>query len=165
MAERKLQIRIPAGVDTGSQLRITGEGEPGAAGGPPGDLYVVLRVQEHPFFHRDGTALHCEVPINVAQAALGAKIEVPTLDGDTSLEIPPGTQPGTAFRLRGKGVPQLGSKGRGDLHVSVQVAIPKKLDEEQRDLLKKLAKTLPTPDLKSSVKDRTFFEKMKDILG
>lgn len=165
MAERKLQIRIPAGVDSGSQLRITGEGEPGSAGGPAGDLYVVLRVEDHPFFRREGTALYCEIPVNMAQAALGATVEVPTLDGATSLEIPAGTQPGTSFRLRGKGVPQLGSKARGDLHVSVQVAVPKKLDDEQKDLLRKLAKTLPTPDIKASAKDRSFFEKMKDILG
>jgi molecular chaperone DnaJ len=161
--ERKLQIKIPPGVDSGSQLRISGEGEAGATGGPSGDLYVVLRVADHPFFRRDGTALFCEVPITVAQAALGAVVEVPTLDGATKVTVPAGTQTGTTFRLRGHGVPHLGSKGRGDLHVTVRVAIPTRLSAEQRRLFEALAKTLPVPDLKGS--DRSILEKMKDILG
>jgi molecular chaperone DnaJ len=162
--ERKLQIKIPPGVDTGSQLRITGEGEGGTAGGPPGDLYVVLRVQDHPFFKREGTSLFCEVPVNLAQAALGASIEVPTLDGGkTKVSVPEGTQPGTVLRVRGQGFPQLGSKGRGDLHVLVRVAVPHRLTGDQRKLFEQLAKTLPVPDLKD--KDRSLLDRMKDFLG
>ncbi len=163
-AERNLQIKIPAGVDGGSQLRISGEGEGGAAGGPPGDLYVVLRVQEHSFFRRDGYELACEVPVTVAQAALGGVLEVPTLDGGRAkVTVPEGTQTGAAFRVRHQGVPHLGSKGRGDLHVVVRVVVPPKLTQEQRRLFEELAKTLPVPEIHE--KDRTFFEKMKDMLG
>jgi molecular chaperone DnaJ len=163
-SERKLQIKIPAGVDTGSQLRISGEGDLGSGGAPPGDLYVVVSVQEHAFFKRDGASLYCEVPLNVGQAALGTTLEVPTPDGGSSrLTIPEGTQSGTLFRVRGQGVPLLGGKGRGDLHVAVRVIVPNKLNAEQRRLLEQLAKTLPTPDLKA--KDRSLFDRMKDILG
>jgi molecular chaperone DnaJ len=163
-AERKLQIKIPPGVDGGSQLRITGEGEPGSAGGPPGDLYVVVRVQEHSFFRREGSGLFCEVPISLTQAALGTSLEVPTLEGATSkVTVPEGTQSGATFRVRGQGVPHLGSRGRGDLHVTVRVVVPSKLTAEQRRLLEQLAKTLPVPSLDE--KDRSFFGKVKDILG
>ena len=162
--ERKLQIKIPPGVDGGSQLRIAGEGEPGAAGGPPGDLYVVLQVQDHPFFRREGTGLFCEVPINLAQAALGTALEVPTLDGgQAKVTVPEGSQSGATFRVRGQGVPHLGSRGRGDLHVTIRVVVPTKLTAEQRRLLEQLAKTLPAPSLDE--KDRSFFGKVKDILG
>jgi molecular chaperone DnaJ len=162
--ERKLQIKIPPGVETGSQLRIAGEGEPGALGGPPGDLYVVVRVQEHPFFKRDGSHLYCEMPITVAQAALGATLEVPTPDGEaTKLHVPEGTQTGASFRLRGHGVPHLGSRGRGDLHVAVRVVVPTRLSAEQRRLFEQLAKTLPLGDLKA--KDKSFFDKVRQILG
>jgi molecular chaperone DnaJ len=162
--ERTLQIKIPPGVDTGSQLRIGGEGEPGALGGPSGDLYVVLRVQEHSFFKRDGTHLFCEVPVSVSQAALGAALEVPTLDGGkTKLVVPEGTQSGTVLRLKSQGIPTLGGRGRGDLHVLIRVAVPTRLTSEQRKLFEQLAKTLPVPDLKD--KDRSLLDRMKDILG
>ena len=163
--ERKIQLKIPAGVDTGSQLRISGEGEVGMAGGPPGDLYVVVRVEEHAFFRRDGTSLFCEVPLSLTQAALGASIEVPTPDGDghAKVTVPEGTQTGTTFRIRGRGVPQLGSKGRGDLHVTVRVIVPTRLTSEQRKLLEQLAKTLPTPEARG--KDKTILDRMKDILS
>ena len=162
--ERKLQIKIPAGVDTGSQLRITGEGEPGVQGGPPGDLYVVVRAQDHPVFKRDGTSLFCEFPVTVAQAALGGSIEVPTLDeGKSKVTLPEGTQPGAILRVRGQGVPHLGGKGRGDLHVLVRVVVPHRLSAEQRKLMEQLAKTLPVAELRE--KDRTLFDRMKDILG
>jgi molecular chaperone DnaJ len=164
MVERKLQLKIPPGVDTGSQLRVTGEGEPGALGGPPGDLYVVVRVQEHAFFKRDGSSLYCEVPLSITQAALGATLEIPTPDGGhTKLHIPEGTQTGAVLRVRGQGVPHLGSRGRGDLHVGVRVVVPTKLNAEQRRLLEQLAKTLPQPELQD--KDRSFLGRMKDILG
>ena len=163
-AERTLQIRIPAGVDNGSQLRIGGEGEPGAQGGPSGDLYVVLRVADHAFFKRDGTHLVCEVPVGVAQAALGATIEVPTLDGGKAkLNVPDGTQSGTVLKLRGQGIPALGGRGRGDLHVLVRVVVPKHLNAEQRKLFEQLAKTLPVPDVKD--KDKSLLDRMKDLLS
>jgi molecular chaperone DnaJ len=163
-AERTLQIRIPAGVDNGSQLRIGGEGEPGAQGGPAGDLYVVLRVADHPFFKRDGTHLVCEMPVGVAQAALGATIEVPTLDGGKAkLNVPEGTQSGTVLRLKAQGIPSLGGRGRGDLHVLVRVVVPKHLNAEQRRLFAELAKTLPVPDVKD--KDKSLLDRMKDLLS
>jgi molecular chaperone DnaJ len=163
--ERKLQIKIPGGVDTGSQLRMTGEGEAGAQGGPPGDLYVVVRVAEHPFFHRDGTSLLCEVPVSFTQAALGTTIEVPTPDGGRAkVQIPEGTQTGHSFRVRGHGVPQLGGRGRGDLHVAVRVVVPTRLNAEQRKLLEQLGRTLSVPDAGKD-KDKSFFEKVKDLLG
>jgi molecular chaperone DnaJ len=162
--ERSLQIKIPAGVDSGSQLRIGGEGEAGALGGPPGDLYVVLRVAEHAFFKREGTHLFCEVPVGVPQAALGATVEIPTLDGGrTKLTIPEGTQSGAVLRLKGQGVAALGGRGRGDLHVLVRVVVPKRLTSEQRKLFEQLSKTLPVPDLGD--KDRSLLDRMKDLLG
>jgi molecular chaperone DnaJ len=162
--ERTLHIKIPPGVDTGSQLRIAGEGEAGALGGPPGDLYVVVRVEDHAFFKRDGTQLFCEMPVSVPQAVLGATIEVPTLDGSKAkLTVPEGTQSGTILRVRGQGMPQLGGRGRGDLHVLVRVVVPKHLTAEQRKLFEQLAKTLPVPDVKD--KDKSLLDRMKDILG
>src|SRR4029453_16774415 len=126
--EKTLQIKIPAGVDNDSQLRISGEGEAGAQGGPPGDLYVVLRVAEHAFFKRDGTHLVCEMPIGVAQAALGATIEGPTLDrGPAKPQLPDGTQSGSVLKLKGQGVPALAGRGRGALHVLVRVVVPRHL--------------------------------------
>jgi molecular chaperone DnaJ len=162
--ERKLQIKIPAGVDTGSQLRIAGEGEPGAAGGPPGDLYVVVRAEEHAFFKRDGAHVLCEVPISITQAALGATLEVPTVDGATAkVTVPEGTQSGLSVRVRGQGIPHLGAKGRGDMHVVLRVVVPSKLSGEQRRLLAELARTLPAPELPA--KERSFVDKVKDILS
>jgi molecular chaperone DnaJ len=162
--DRKLQIKIPPGVDNGSQLRLSGEGEAGAAGGPPGDLYVVLRVQEHPFFRREGASLFCDIPVTVPQAALGGAVEVPTLEGGKAkLTLPEGTQSGASFRVRGQGVPHLGSKGRGDLHVTVHVVVPTKLNAEQRRLMEQLARTLPVPEIRE--KDRSIFDKMKDMIG
>ena len=162
--ERKLQIKIPGGVDTGSQLRISGEGEAGSAGGPPGDLYVVVRVEEHAFFQREGAALLCEVPVGFAQAALGTSIEVPNVGGGkTKVVIPEGTQSGTTFRVRGQGVPHLGGRGRGDLHVTIRVVVPTKLTAEQRKMIDQLGKSLPSPE--EQEKDRSFLGKVKDILG
>ncbi|HKC11243.1 MAG TPA: molecular chaperone DnaJ [Vicinamibacteria bacterium] len=162
--ERKLQIKIPPGVDTGSQLRISGEGEPGSVGAPPGDLFVVLRVQDHAFFKRDGNSLFCEVPVSVTQATLGATLEVPTLDGgQVKVTLHEGTQPGTVLRVKGQGIPHLGGKGRGDLHVLVRVVVPTRLAPEHRKLFEQISKTLPVPDLKD--RDRSLFDRMKDILG
>jgi molecular chaperone DnaJ len=162
--ERALQIRIPPGVDNGSQLRLSGEGEPGVQGGPSGDLYVFLRVADHPFFKRDGTHLVCEMPVGVAHAALGATIEVPTLDGGKAkLSVPEGTQSGTVLKLRGQGIPSLGGRGRGDLHVLVRVVVPKHLNAEQRKLFEQLARTLPVPDVKD--RDKSLLDRMKDLLS
>lgn len=162
--ERRLQIKIPAGVDTGSQLRMTGEGEPGALGGPPGDLYVLVRVEEHDFFKREGAELFCEIPITFPQAALGATVDVPTPDGGhAKLQIPEATQTGRTLRLRGHGVPHLGGRGRGDLQVVVRVIVPARLTAEQRKLLEQLGRTLPTLEVKD--KDKSIFARIRDLLG
>lgn len=136
--EKVLGLKIPPGVDDGTRLRVAGEGEAGYHGGPRGDLYVVLKVREHPFFERDGNNLYCTIPISIAQAALGADIKVPTLGGHERLRIPEGTQPGSVFRLRGKGVPSLDGRGPGDLYVRIQVVIPANLSPEQRRLVETL---------------------------
>ncbi len=135
----KVNLRIPAGVDTGTRLRSTGEGESGRRGGPSGDLYVVLHVRAHDLFERDGDDLHCEVPIHFVQAALGADIEVPTLQGKAHIKLPAGTQSGTTFRLRTKGVRNVHGHGSGDLHVKVVVEIPSKLNSAQRAKLEEFA--------------------------
>ncbi|HEY3313751.1 MAG TPA: molecular chaperone DnaJ [Bacillota bacterium] len=138
--ERKLEVKVPAGVDDGSRLRVGGEGEAGPLGGPPGDLYVVLRVLPHELFKRDGTELYCEVPISFSQAALGAEIDVPTLDGRSPMRIPEGTQTGTVFRLKGRGIPSLRGYGRGDQHIKVVIQTPKRMTAEQRRILQEFAK-------------------------
>ncbi len=140
--ERVLSLKIPAGVEDGSRIRLSGEGEPGTHGGSSGDLYVVLSVKPDPHFSREGNDLHCEVPISFVQAALGAKIQVRTLQGEASLKIPPGTQPGSTFRLKGHGVPDLRGGGKGDLVVRVRVEIPRKITGQQKDLLREYARTL-----------------------
>jgi len=158
---RKIHLNIPAGVDDGAQLRVTGEGEPGINGGPPGDLYVVLRVKGHEFFEREGNDIYCEVPLTYAQAALGDEIEVPTVDGRVKLKIPAGTQTETFFRLRGKGVPHLRGNGRGDQHVKVRVITPTKLSDKQRELLRELAELSGEKPGQHGGEDEGFFEKMK----
>ena len=135
----KIKLRIPPGVDTGSRLRSSGNGEAGFRGGPAGDLYVVLHVKAHEFFQRDGDDLLCEVPVSFVQATLGAEIEVPTLDGRATIKIPAGTQPGTAFRVKGKGVKNLQGYGHGDLHVRIQVEVPTHLNAEQKAKLQEFA--------------------------
>ena len=142
-SERKLHVNIPAGVDNDTRLRLSGEGQPGANGGPPGDLYVVLRVKEHPVFQRNGADLHCLVPINIAQAALGTETDLLTFDGLQRVKIPEGTQSGAQVRLRGLGAPNLNGGGRGDIVVHVQVRIPEKLSREQRKLMEQLRDSLP----------------------
>ncbi|WP_166238900.1 molecular chaperone DnaJ [Paenibacillus turpanensis] len=137
---RKIHVKIPAGVDDGAQLRVSGEGEMGVRGGPPGDLYIVIRVKAHDFFEREGDDIYCEVPLTFAQAALGDEIEIPTLTEKVKLKIPAGTQTGTFFRLRGKGVPRLRGTGSGDQHVRVTIVTPTGLSEEQKDLLREFAK-------------------------
>ncbi len=157
--ERKLKVNIPAGVDNATRLRLSQEGQPGANGGPPGDLYVVLKVKEHPFFDRQENDLHCTIPLNVAQAALGAEIEIPTLEGPEALKIPEGTQTGAQFRLRNKGVPFVNGRGRGDLCVHVDVKVPSKLTREQRRLFEQLSETLPEDNQPA---EKGLFEKVRD---
>jgi len=140
---RKLKVNIPAGVEDGNRLRLAQEGQPGGNGGPSGDLYVVLKVKEHAFFDRQGNDLHCTIPINVGQAALGAEIEVPTMEEPYRLKIPEGTQNGAQFRLRHMGVPAVNGTGRGDLYVHIDVRVPSKLSREQRKLFEQLRDTLP----------------------
>ncbi len=136
--ERTIEVKVPAGIEHGTRLRYPGQGETGAQGGAHGDLYVVLSVKEHPFFDRDGQDLHCVIPISFTQAALGAELMVPGLDGDHKLKVPEGTQTGATFRLRGKGLPQVNSHGRGDMFVHMRVQTPTKLSKHQRELMHQL---------------------------
>ncbi len=160
-ATKDISVKIPAGVDRGQQIRLSGEGEIGPKGGPPGDLYIVLNVNEHELFKRDGYDLYYEMSINVAQAALGAELRVPTLDGDVDLTIPAGTQHGRDFRLRGKGVPHLRSTARGDLHVITRVVTPTKLSGRQRELFEELAGELAG----QNDGDKGFFGRVKEAFG
>lgn len=157
--ERKLKVNIPAGVDTGTQLRLAGEGQPGGNGGPPGDLYVVTKVAEHPVFERDEYDLHCRMPVNIAQAALGTSIELLTFDGVQTVKIPEGTQPGAKIRLKGLGVPRLNAGGRGDIYVHVAVQVPQKLTRDQRRLLEQLREELPA---ENEPEDKGLLDKVKD---
>lgn len=144
-ATHTVSFSVPAGVDAGQRLRLSGRGEPGFNGGPPGDLYVVFSIEKHPLFTRDEFDLHLEASITVSQAALGTRLDVPMLEGhEEELEIPPGTQPGTAFRKRHKGIPRLQSIGRGDMIITVNVVIPRNLSETQKDLFQQLGAELGT---------------------
>ena len=168
--ERKITVRIPPGIASGQRLRLTGEGEAGPSGGPSGDLYVVVHVQDHAFFQREGNDLFCEIPVSYPTLALGGEITVPTLDGTEPLPIPEGTQTGTTFRLRAKGMPDVSNRGRGDLHVTVKVSVPKKLSKDQRALLEELATTLPQEPAEPRAgqreeDDKGLFDRVKDIFG
>ena len=166
--ERKITVKIPAGIATGQRLRLYGEGEHGTAGGPPGDLYVVIHVQEHPFFHREGDDLYCELPVTYPLLALGGELRVPTVKDEDEVTVPAGTQPGARFKLRGKGMPSVSGRGRGDLYVIARVAVPKKLTRDQKHLLEELAKTMPQSALdpeSGEGSEKPFFEKVKDIFG
>ncbi len=138
--EQKVQVNIPAGISNGARLKMRGEGEPGLGGGQSGDLYIRMIVKEHPLFERDGSNLFCEVPINFVQAALGDEIEVPVLKGTTKMKIPSGTQPGQSFRIKGKGLVDIQTGNLGDVYVVVNVVIPKKLNKNQKELLKEFSK-------------------------
>jgi molecular chaperone DnaJ len=154
---KKINIKIPAGIDDGQQIRISGKGEAGINGGPPGDLYVVVRVRQHEFFERNGDDVICEMPLTFAQAALGDEVEVPTVHGKVKLKIPAGTQTGTEFRLKGKGAPYVRGYGQGDQYVIVRVVTPTKLTSRQKELLTELAKD-GHEDLH---KDDSLFAKLK----
>jgi molecular chaperone DnaJ len=158
----KIKLRIPAGVDTGSRLRSAGNGEAGFRGGASGDLYVVLHVKPHEIFQRDGDDLLCEVPVSFVQAALGADIEVPTLDGKASLKVPAGTQPGTMFRLKGKGVKNIQGYGHGDLHVRINVEVPTHLSSAQKAKLQEFSELCNGNE---SPLRQSFFEKAKNLFS
>lgn len=160
--ERTVTVKVPAGVDEGARILYSNEGEAGMYGGPPGDLYVVLHVREHSFFERDGKDLYCTLPISITQAALGAELAVPTLEGEQTLKIPEGTQTGTRIKLRNKGVPVLNGHGRGDLFVEVKVQTPAKLNKRQRELLQELHSTL---SLENKPVSRSLLNKVKEIFG
>jgi molecular chaperone DnaJ len=160
--QNALSVKIPAGVDTGSRLKLRAEGESGFNGAPPGDLYVVLHVREHPLFSRDGNDIVCEVPIGFTQAALGAEIDVPTPHGKVRMKIPSGTQSGHVFRLRGKGVPDVRGYGQGDALVRVLIETPKKLSPQQRELLEEFAR-LSGEEVHPMAKG--FLDKVKEMFG
>jgi molecular chaperone DnaJ len=167
--ERKITVRIPAGIATGQRLRLSGEGEAGPAGGPAGDLYVVIHVQDHPFFQRDGNDLFCEIPLNYPTLALGGDIKIPTLEGEENFTVPESTQSGATFTLRGRGMPDVSGRGRGNLIVRVKLVTPKKLTREQKKLLEELAATLPKekfqPTPADEQDDKGLFDRVKDIFG
>jgi molecular chaperone DnaJ len=159
---REIELKIPAGVDTGARLRVTGEGEAGASGGPSGDLYVVVHVQEHDLFERQGTNLYVNVPITFSQAALGSEIQVPTLNGDEQVTVPAGTQTGSIFRVAGKGIVSLQGHGRGDLFVVASIVTPARLSREQKKLFEQLALLESKQEEKLG---RKIGSKVKDIFG
>jgi molecular chaperone DnaJ len=158
--EKKLRVNIPAGVDTGTRLRLQNEGNPGPPGAQPGDLYVVIKVIEHPIFGRRENSLHCTLPINVAQAALGAEVTIETFDGPQTIKIPEGTQSGAYFRLKNLGVPEVNGRGRGDLYVHIDVQVPKKLNKEQRRIFEQLRDVLP---IENAPHEKSVFEKVRDF--
>jgi molecular chaperone DnaJ len=160
--ERRLKVNIPAGVDNGTQLRLSQEGQPGVNGGPPGDLYVVLKVAEHPIFERHDNDLHCTVPINLAQAALGTSVNILTFDGLQAVKIPEGSQSGGRVRLKGLGVPQLNSSSRGDLFIHLDVRVPEKLTREQRKAFETLRDLLPE---ENEPAEKGIFDKVKDYFS
>ena len=157
----KLKVEIPAGIDNGQAFRVSGQGNAGANGGPSGDLMVTVRIRPHELFTREGSNVYCEMPISFAQAACGAEIEVPTLDGKVRYNVPEGTQTGTVFRLKGKGIPYVGYKNRGDQYVTVVVETPTKLTQQQKDLLRQF----DTATEKAQPKKKSFFEKLKRNFG
>ena len=156
--ERKLSVKVPAGVDDGSRIRISGNGEAGIRGGPPGDLYVYLGIKQHPLFKREGMDTFADVPVSFPQATLGSTVTVPSLEGDLDLTLPAGTQTGTRMRLRGRGMPNVrGNNERGDHHVTIHVVVPTKLNKRQRDLLEEYARAGG-----DSIDERSFFDRVKD---
>jgi molecular chaperone DnaJ len=157
-----LKVKVPSGIDDGQTISLRGEGEPGAKGGPSGDLFITIRVKPHTIFQRQGNDVICEMPITFVHAALGVEMEVPTLDGKVKYTIPEGTQTGSVFRLRGKGIPFLRGNGRGDQYVKVNVEVPKKLNEKQKSILREFAEVSGD---ESHEQRKSFFEKMKDAFG
>jgi molecular chaperone DnaJ len=161
--KRKVEVRIPSGVEDGTRVRLTGEGDAGAYGGTPGNLYISVHVARHELFQREGTTLLHELSINYAQAALGDEVEAPTLTGTTKVRIPAGTQPGATFRVKGEGVPELHGRRRGDLLVRVNLVVPTSLDAEERELVEELGRRLGKGDGRGG--EKGFFERVKDSFG
>jgi molecular chaperone DnaJ len=162
---KTLEVKIPAGIDDGMRIRSTGNGEPGTNGGPPGDLYIEIRLKKHELFERDGDDLHCVVPVSITTAALGGEINVPTLKGAAAIDIPDGTQSGKQFRLRGKGIKGVRSTYPGDLYCHIRVETPVKLTEHQRKLLKELDESLKKGGDKHSPTDKGWFDKAKEFFS
>ncbi len=160
--EASVKVPVPAGVDSGIRLKLEGEGEPGDKGGPPGDLYVVIEVKEHPLFQRQDADVVCEVPISFPEAALGGKVEVPTIEGKVEMAIPAGTQSGKVFRLRGKGIARLNGSGRGDQLVQVSIEVPRHLTKRQKELLEQLAESFGDAQ---HPKSHSFLDKVKELFG
>ncbi|HTH53258.1 MAG TPA: molecular chaperone DnaJ [Edaphobacter sp.] len=161
-AEHKILVKVPAGVEQDTRIRYQGEGEAGRFGGPAGDLYVVLNVKDHKFFEREGDDLHCVMPISFPQAALGTELEIQTLEGIETIKVPEGTQSGREFKLRGKGVPHLNERGKGDLIVEIRVQTPAKLSKQQKELLRQLGETLEVDNVPTS---RGIFDKVKEMFN
>jgi molecular chaperone DnaJ len=159
---REIRVRIPAGIEDGTQIRMTGEGEAGERGAPPGDLYCEVHVGRHPIFERDGYHLLCDVPVTITQSALGATIRIPGVDGEIDFEVPRGTQPMETFRIRGKGLPDVHGRGVGDLILRVSVETPRHLSKRQEELLREFAET---EDVEVSPRRKSFFEKVKELFG
>jgi molecular chaperone DnaJ len=166
--ERKITVKIPAGIASGQRMRLFNEGEHGAQGGPPGDLYVVVHVREHEFFQREGDDLYLELPVGFPTLALGGHVEVPTLNGRQKLDVPAGTQSGQRFRLRSKGMPNVAGRGSGDIYVVVRAEVPRKLTKAQKRLLEQLAASLgpeKSEPVTANAGERPFFERVKDIFS
>ena len=161
--QKTLSVRIPAGVDEGDRVRLSGEGEPGTNGGPSGDLYVQVHIKPHPVFQRDHDDLHCEMPVSFAAAALGGDIEIPTLDSSARIRIPPETQSGKTFRLRGKGIKGVRSQMQGDLYCHVVVETPVKLTERQKELLREFEAISQQDTARHSPRTKSWFEKVKEF--
>ncbi|MFG5777558.1 molecular chaperone DnaJ [Comamonas sp. J-3] len=162
-SQKTLEVNIPAGIDDGMRIRSVGNGEPGQNGGPPGDLYIEIRVRKHEVFERDGDDLHCEVPVSMVTAALGGEIEVPTLGGKAAIDIPEGTQTGKQFRLRGKGIKGVRASYPGDLYVHIVVETPVKLTEHQRKLLKELDESLKKGGAKHTPNNQSWADRLKNL--
>ena len=160
--EKTLELKIPPGVDSGSRLRISNEGDAGQQGGPHGDLYVLINVGDHDFFERHDDDLFCHIPVSVSQSVLGAEITVPTLDGEEALKVPAGTQPGSVFRIRGAGITRANGRGKGDLYATINVSVPTKLTREQRELFSKLRET---EKHENHPIQKKILEKVKEIFG
>ena len=160
--EVKMHVKVPKGVEDGTQIRYSGEGDAGRAGGPKGDLYVVLSIRKHEFFERQGHDLYCVIPISFPQASLGAEFEIPGMDGAVQVKIPEGTQSGKELRIRGRGVPYLNEKGQGDLVVQVIVQTPRKLTKAQRELMAKLGETMSVDNRPSAP---GLLERVKDLFN
>ncbi len=163
--QKTLEVKIPAGIDDGMRIRSAGNGEPGMNGGPPGDLYIEIRLKKHELFERDGDDLHCAVPVSVTRAALGGEIEVPTLAGKAAIDIPEGTQHGKQFRLRGKGIKGVRSSYPGDLYCHIHVEVPVKLSEHQRKLMKELDESLKKGGGKHSPGEESWADKLKGFFS